>query len=164
MQPAAFLGSMGSTTSVLRPSTSPFGSAARFILRSMPTGLNLNPITGLLTLLRPRSAPQLWCWNINQLPIGFAFRLHLRGRLTLPGLSLDRNPWVFGERVFHPLYRYSRQHSHFHTLQGRSRFPFAAYGTLPYPVPKHCYGFGIVLSPAIFTAQDNLTSELLRFL
>jgi hypothetical protein len=35
------------------------------------------------------------------------------------------------------------------------------------PLPNvqvHCYGFGIVLSPAIFTAQDNLTSELLRFL
>ena len=35
------------------------------------------------------------------------------------------------------------------------------------PLPLHLrevYGFGGVLSPVIFTAQDNLTSELLRFL
>ena len=24
-----------------------------------------------------------WCWNMNQLPIGYAFRPDLRGRLTL---------------------------------------------------------------------------------
>ena len=29
---------------------------------------------------------------------------------------------------------------------------------------KLVYGFGGVLSPVIFTAQNNLTSELLRFL
>eukprot|EP01114_Cavostelium_apophysatum_P009378 TRINITY_DN2249_c0_g1_i1.p1 TRINITY_DN2249_c0_g1~~TRINITY_DN2249_c0_g1_i1.p1 ORF type:complete len:218 (+),score=32.51 TRINITY_DN2249_c0_g1_i1:94-747(+) len=35
------------------------------------------------------------------------------GRLTLPRLTLDRNPWSSGERAFHPLYRYLCQHSHF---------------------------------------------------
>ena len=55
--------------------------------------------------------------NINLFPISFAFRLHLRGRLTPPGLSLDGKPWVFGEEDFHLLYRYSCQHSHFQSLQ-----------------------------------------------
>ena len=51
--------------------------------------------------------------NINRIPIAYGFRPRLRGRLTLRGLTLRRNPWTFGERVSHPLYRYSCQHSHF---------------------------------------------------
>ena len=43
------------------------------------------------------------CRNINLLPIDYAFRPHLRGRLTLPRLTLDRNPWSSGEGVFHSL-------------------------------------------------------------
>ena len=46
------------------------------------------------------------CWNINQLSIGFAFRLILRPRLTLNRLSLFRKPWSSGEKVSHLLYRY----------------------------------------------------------
>ena len=77
---------------------------------------------------------------------------------------MDRKPGVFGEEVFHLLYRYSRQHSHFHTLQWTSRYTFTAYGTLPYRSLTRTHGFGGVLSPVIFTAQGNSTSELLRFL
>ena len=55
--------------------------------------------------------------NINLIPIGYAFRPRLRGRLTLRGLALRRNPWDFGESVSHTLYRYSCQHSHFRYLQ-----------------------------------------------
>ena len=51
--------------------------------------------------------------NINLFPIDYASRPRLRGRLTLPRLTLDRNPWSFGVEVFHPHYRYSCQHSHF---------------------------------------------------
>jgi len=51
--------------------------------------------------------------NINLIPIAYAFRPRLRGRLTLRGLALRRNPWTFGESVSHTLYRYSCQHSHF---------------------------------------------------
>ncbi len=52
---------------------------------------------------------------LNQLP---QFNMpqyfaHGAGRLTLPRLTLDRNPWSSGERAFHPLYRYLCQHSHF---------------------------------------------------
>ena len=40
--------------------------------------------------------------NINPIPIGYGSRPRLRGRLTLRGLTLRRNPWTFGERVSHP--------------------------------------------------------------
>ena len=65
------------------------------------------------------------CWNINQLSIDYAFRPRLRIRLTLGGLALPRNPWVYGVRVFHPHYRYSCQHSHFRYLQHPSRNTFS---------------------------------------
>ena len=54
--------------------------------------------------------------NINRIPIDYPLRARLRGRLTLRGLALRRNPWSFGERASHPLYRYSCQHSHFRYL------------------------------------------------
>ena len=81
------------------------------LLRPLPTGLNHHPIGGSAILLRPSSwnHPR-WCRNIRLLPIDYAFRPRLRGRLTLSRLSLPRNPWVYGDRVFHPVYRYSRQH------------------------------------------------------
>ena len=59
--------------------------------------------------------------NINVIPIDYAFRPRLRGRLTLRRLALRRNPWTFGESVSHTLYRYSCQHSHFRYLQVPSR-------------------------------------------
>ena len=54
--------------------------------------------------------------NINVVPIDYPLRARLRGRLTLRGLALRRNPWSFGERASHPLYRYSCLHSHFRYL------------------------------------------------
>ena len=70
-------------------------------------------LTTFVTTGRPR--------NINLVPIDYAFRPRLRGRLTLRGLTLRRNPWGFGESVSHTLYRYSCQHSHFRYLQRPSR-------------------------------------------
>ena len=55
--------------------------------------------------------------NINLIPIDYAFRPRLRGRLTLRRLTLRRKPWTFGENDSHILYRYSCQHSHFRYLQ-----------------------------------------------
>ena len=55
------------------------------------------------------------------LPIDYAFRPRLRGRLTLRRLTLRRNPWTFGDSVFHTVCRYSCQHSHFRYLQQPSR-------------------------------------------
>src|SRR3546814_5200969 len=54
--------------------------------------------------------------NINLFPIDYPLRARLRGRLTLLRLALSRNPWDFGDRASHPVYRYSCQHSHFRYL------------------------------------------------
>ena len=62
-----------------------------------------------------------WLTNINVIPIDYAFRPRLRGRLTLRRLTLRRNPWTFGDRVSHPVCRYSCQHSHFRYLHHSSR-------------------------------------------
>ena len=62
-----------------------------------------------------------WLTNINVIPIDYAFRPRLRDRLTLRRLTLRRNPWTFGDTVFHSVSRYSCQHSHFRYLQDVSR-------------------------------------------
>jgi hypothetical protein len=62
-----------------------------------------------------------WLTIINVIPIDYAFRPRLRGRLTLRRLTLRRNPWTFGDTVFHSVSRYSCQHSHFRYLQDASR-------------------------------------------
>ena len=58
---------------------------------------------------------------LSVLPIDYAFRPRLRDRLTLRRLTLRRNPWTFGDSVFHTVCRYSCQHSHFRYLQRPSR-------------------------------------------
>lgn len=99
--------------------------------------------------------------NINVVPIDYACPPRLRGRLTLLRLTLSRNPWSFGERVSHPLYRYSCQHSHFRYLQDPSRVslrrltersatPAALRGMLQASASVH--GF----SPVTFSAQRPL--------
>ena len=55
--------------------------------------------------------------NIDLVPIDYGFRPRLRGRLTLRGLALRRNPWTFGDRVSRSVCRYSCQHSHLPYLQ-----------------------------------------------
>jgi hypothetical protein len=81
-----------------------------------------------------RSVTSSWPGNINPVPIDYAFRPRLRGRLTLLRLALSRNPWTFGERVSHPLCRYSCQHSRFRmlhrSLTGRLRRRDHASGVL----------------------------------
>ena len=85
-------------------------------------------LTPFVTSTRP--------WNINQVPIDYAFRPRLRDRLTLRGLALRRNPWTFGESVSHTLYRYSCQHSHFRYLQQTSRFTFTGLRNAPLPLDQ----------------------------
>jgi hypothetical protein len=72
--------------------------------------------------------PQPWSFvtssrpgNVNPVPIDYGFRPRLRGRLTLRGLTLRRNPWTFGDRVSHSVCRYSCQHSHFRYLHHPSQ-------------------------------------------
>ena len=97
--------------------------------------------------------------NINVVPIDYAFPPRLRGRLTLLRLTLSRNPWSFGERVSHPLYRYSCQHSHFRYLQEPSRVSLhrltersATTYILRYTSSASVHGF----SPVTFSAQRPL--------
>jgi hypothetical protein len=97
--------------------------------------------------------------NINVVPIDYAFRPRLRGRLTLLRLTLSRNPWSFGEGVSHPLYRYSCQHSHFRYLQKSSRIFLrrltersATARPLRIEPKASVHGF----SPVTFSAQNPL--------
>ena len=89
----------------------------RICLADPPTGLDRhNQSPAGLSLLRhsPVSwSPFQWCRNIDLLSIGYAFRPHLRVRLTLSGLTFLRKPWVFGGRVSRPSSRYSFRHNHF---------------------------------------------------
>ena len=88
----------------------------RFRVRSL---LELFP--GTTSLPRQSNKPEQvtsfvtsnWPMNIYMVPIDYAFRPRLRGRLTLRRLTLRRNPWTFGDSVFHTVCRYSCQHSHF---------------------------------------------------
>ena len=84
--------------------------------------------SGFVTHGRPRT--------INLVPIGYGFRPRLRGRLTLRGLALRRNPWTFGESVSHTLCRYSCQHSRFRYLQHPSRDTFTGLRNAPLPIQK----------------------------
>ena len=104
--------------------------------------------------------------NINPFSIAYAVRPRLRTRLTLSGLTLLRKPWVFGVRVSRPHSRYSFRHNHFcfvqHTLSVHLH-PRAERS------PTRCAcaqirSFGGRLESRTLSAQDPLTSELLRTL
>ena len=98
-----------------------------FLERSPPPGQSdkAGQKSAFVTSARPR--------NIDLVPIDYGFRPRLRGRLTLRGLTLRRNPWTFGDRVSHPVCRYSCQHSHFRYLQQASRPTFAGLRNAPLP-------------------------------
>ena len=97
--------------------------------------------------------------NINPIPIDYGFRPRLRGRLTLRGLTLRRNPWTFGDRVSHSVYRYSCQHSHFRYLQHTLRYTFTGLRNAPLPRALACTSAASVhgFSPVTFSAQDGLS-------
>ena len=78
------------------------------------------------------SVTSSWCRNIYLLPIDYAFQPRLRGRLTLSRLSLPRKPWVYGDRGFHPVYRYSCQHQLLSPLQRSLQYAFTAVTMLAY--------------------------------
>ena len=81
-----------------------------------------------VTISRPR--------NVDLVPIGYGFRPRLRGRLTLRGLALRRNPWSFGDRASHPVYRYSCQHSHFRYLHHPLPDGFTGLRNAPLPLDR----------------------------
>ncbi len=96
---------MASTASrtVVRSSQCLSLRASRICLSTQPTHLSHGlPTPCLPSLLRPPIAVYCKYGNINPFPIDYAFRPRLRGRLTLPRLTLDRNPWSSGEGGFSP--------------------------------------------------------------
>ena len=130
-----------------------------------PPALVLTHQAGYKTKICPPHRSNKKCWNINQLSIDYAFRPRLRIRLTQRRLPLRWNPWAYGVRVFHPYYRYSCQHSHFRYLQQTLRSTFTGLRNAPLPCKQACIrSFGTRLSPVKSSAQDDSTSELLRFL
>ena len=70
--------------------------------------------------------------NINVVPIDYPLRARLRGRLTLRGLALRRNPWTFGERVSHPLVATHVSIRTSDTSTAHYQTASLAYGTLRY--------------------------------
>src|SRR5699024_2039593 len=111
--------------------------------------------------------------NINPLSIDYACRPRLRSRLTLGRLASPRNPWSSGGRGSHSSFA-----THACILTRVASTPgslrrFHGHTTLPYP-PTHLPTKGgtrvsaaasaVYLSPAKLSAQDHLTSELLRTL
>ena len=98
-----------------------------------------------------------WPGNINPVPIDYGFRPRLRGRLTLGGLTLPRNPWAYGESVSHTLCRYSCQHSHFRYLQHPSQDTFTGLRNAPLPcVRRHILSFGMWLEPRYIFGAGRL--------
>jgi hypothetical protein len=96
--------------------------------------------------------------NVDLVPIGYGSRPRLRGRLTLRGLALRRNPWTLGGGGSRSPCRYSCPHSHSPTLHGPSRGRFAADGDAPLPrriaaAPVASAGG---LSPVTFSPRGGL--------
>ena len=92
-----------------------------------------------------------WPRNVDLVPIDYGFRPRLRGRLTPRGLTLRGNPWTFGDRVSHPVCRYSCQHSHFRYLHHPSRAwlrrPTERSATARRLLPRRTHSFGTWLEP-----------------
>ena len=110
------------------------------------------PFTKVVTSSRLR--------NINLIPIDYGFRPRLRGRLTLRGLALRRNPWTFGDSVSHTVCRYSCQHSHFRYLQAPSRGPFAGLRNAPLPRAfRRIHSFGTWLEPRYIFGAGRLLDQ-----
>jgi hypothetical protein len=122
--------------------------------------------------------------NINPLSIDYACRPRLRSRLTLGGQTWPRNPWSFGGRDSHSAFA---THACILTpTPSTPGHPKASHDAGRSPTqPPQCHhhqrqchhhqrqchhhqriatASAVRLSPATLSAQDHLTSELLRTL
>jgi hypothetical protein len=142
-------------------------------------GSRPHPTTTEVTARLERLAQPASAWthhrrygNINPLSIDYACRPRLRSRLTLGGLAWPRNPWSFGGRVSHPSFAtHACILTRVASTTGSPR-RFTRHTTLPYPYThldqSQAYAYAaasaVRLSPATLSAQNHLTSELLRTL
>ena len=107
-----------------------------------------------------------WYRNVNRLCIDYAYRPRLSSRLTLGGLAWPRNPWTSGGGVSHPslathtCIRTRPQSTPVYTVASlRDRRSATT------PVLQQTSAVSaLYLSPVTLSAQDHLTSELLRTL
>ena len=133
----------------------------RFRVRSIWWSYFLDPLRSLINPIRSDNTREpshsTRSRNINRVPIDYPLRARLRGRLTLLRLALSRNPWDFGERASHPLYRYSCQHSHFRYLHDPLPDRFISLRNAPLPrVLLHTLSFGARLEPRYIFAAGSL--------
>ena len=133
----------------------------RFRVRSIRWGYFLEPLRSPSNPIRMNNSRDpshtTRSRNINRVPIDYPLRARLRGRLTLRGLALRRNPWSFGERASHPFYRYSCLHSHFRYLHGPLPDRFTGVRNAPLPrVLLHTLSFGARLEPRYIFAAGSL--------
>ena len=110
------------------------------------------PLTAIVTAGRPGI--------VHPVPIGYGFRPRLRGRLTLRGLALRRNPWTFGASVSHARFA---THVSIRTSDGSTNVPTSAsqpYGTLRYhgscPKTESIRSFGAWLEPRYIFGAGRL--------
>ena len=165
----AFLGSVGSVTSVLK-----FPSPSRLRLTrcgfACISPYSLGPAFPAAGLTYPPASPHpsngdWWHRIFNRFSIAYALRLGLG-----PGLPWadEPSPGILrfsAGRILTCLFAYSYRHSHFCAVQCSLRYTFSPHRTLPY----HCAFTQSVasvsdLSPGSFSAQGHSTSELLRTL
>lgn len=137
------------TEAICRVPSTPFSQApwytlpahlCRFRVRSIWRGYFPGQLRSTVNPIRPYNSRHpshtSGFRNINLIPIDYPLRARLRGRLTLRGLALRRNPWAFGDSASHTVYRYSCQHSHFRYLHGRLPFRFTDLRNAPLPLDQ----------------------------
>ncbi len=104
-----------------------------------------------------RSVTSIWPRNINLVPIDYAFRPRLRGRLTLRRLALRRNPWTFGEGASHTLSVTHVSILTSDTSRGPHRSSFTGLRNAPLPrVQVHTHSFGARLEPRYIVRAGTL--------
>jgi hypothetical protein len=144
----------------------PGGFSCQDLLRAWTT--TTNDMAGLTSCVAPSLKHRTASTGIlNLLPITYAFRPRLRGRLTLGGRTFPRKPQDSGGRDSHPAFRYSCPHNHFHAIHGALPRHFASHATLLYHFPALLRAPG---NPQLrqpvqsrsFSARNHSTSQLLR--
>ena len=99
--------------------------------------------------------------NVDPIPVSYASRPRIRGRLTPSRRTFLGKPWAFGGRDSHPAFRYSSPHTRFSTLHRSLRYGFTASRTLPYcshsPAGLREPAASVRgLSPDVFSAQARV--------